>query len=157
MKVREYINKLSWQISSMHTCMTACYLHRIQLRCPIDSWPHLSRACPCPSPLTGCRSLSKEESILVKKKRIKQTKNSKHHDYSHWQTNNCRLVNWPEKKLIILSSLRFSGNLFLQNPRDHLNLIGIWSFFWHFDFDPWRYFKTEPSKEKRDGSEYSVL
>ena len=38
------------------------------------------------------------------------------------------IVDWStglKKKLIILSSLRFSGNLFLQNPRDHLNLIGI--------------------------------
>ena len=136
----------------MHTCMIVCYLHRIQLRCPIDSWPHLSRVCSCPSLLTGCPSLSKEESILVKQKTHKKIMTI--------PIDKLTIVDWStglKKKLIILSSLRFSGNLFLQNPRDHLNLIGIWSSFWHFNFDPWRYFKTEPSKEKRDGSEYSVI
>ena len=89
--------------------------------------------------------------------KTKQTKNTKNHDFSHWQTIKYRLVNWPENKLIILSTLRFSGNLFLQNPRDHLNLIGIWPSFWHFNFYPWRYFKTEPSTEKREDSDYSIL
>ena len=76
----------------MHTCMIVCYLDRIQLRCPIDSWPHLSRACPCPSPLAGCPSFSKEESILVKKNKNK--KNKKHKKIMTIPIDKLTIVDW---------------------------------------------------------------